>query len=200
MLGIMGEDRQPENVYMPADVARRLGISPQALRRLAAGYERAVGELPRDERGRLWPVPAVERLEAARNAVRAGRYASVERALSAGEGSEGVGAPPVPTRAAAVDLEALKDEVRALREVVEEQSRLLREVVEEQRRVLGEQGERLEAVERARELLEAAPVPDVGEAVELERLEVPDPPRSAPTGPAPVQTIWGRLRGFLGRR
>ncbi len=46
---------------------------------------------------------------------------------------------------------------------------------------------RLEALEgENRELREAvAPVLDVGGA-----LEVSDPPRSAPTGTAPTQTLW----------
>lgn len=185
MLGIMGEDRQPENVYTPGDVARRLGISAQALRRLAAGYERVMGELPRDERGRLWPAPAVVRLEAARNTVRAGRYASVEQALSAGEGSEGVEAPPVPARPGAGDMAALTElvaELRGLRESVDGMS------------------ERLEALEREnRELRAALPAPAAPDPVTEGGTNVPVPPEPDESPTATRETREVSPPGLLER-
>ncbi|MDP9487399.1 MAG: hypothetical protein M3Q49_16720 [Actinomycetota bacterium] len=80
----------------------------------------------------------------------------------------------MPTRPGADDVAALVEELRGLREAVDGMS------------------ERLEALEREnRELREAvAPVPVEGEAVEGERLEVPE---------APPRTLWGRLRGLVGR-
>ncbi len=149
-------------VYEPKDVAARLRMSVAGLRRLEHQYERVHGELPTNERGRLWPEEAVEAMEEARAIVRSGRAVSVEAALRGAISPEGVEVPPVPPRPAAGDLAALAEEVRALRGAVEEQNRLLREVVEEQNRRLGEQGERLAAVERARELVEET-VREVGE-------------------------------------
>lgn len=70
-----------QRVYSPALVARRLSVSGQSLRRLAATYERVCEPLPRDERGRMWSEEAMERLKEARALVRAGRAVSVEAAL-----------------------------------------------------------------------------------------------------------------------
>ncbi len=65
-------------VYAPGDVAERLGASGQRIRQLAAVYERVHGELPRDQRGRVWPEEAVDRLHRAHAAVVEGRAPSVE--------------------------------------------------------------------------------------------------------------------------
>ena len=68
-------------VYPPAEVQARLEVSASGLRRLAGIYERTVGQLPRDERGRVWPEEAVEQLERARAIVRDQRAVSIEAAL-----------------------------------------------------------------------------------------------------------------------
>jgi hypothetical protein len=64
MLTVVEENyRQDQTIYAPRDVAARLRISGQRVRQLAAVYEQVYGNLPRDERGRVWPEEAVERLD-----------------------------------------------------------------------------------------------------------------------------------------
>src|SRR3712207_1696283 len=92
-------EQQPSEVYLPEDVAKRLGISSAGLRRLAVIYERVYEQLPRSpNRGRLWTGDAVERLESARLAVQQGRAVSVEAALAGlRAGAEPIEAQPVAT-------------------------------------------------------------------------------------------------------
>lgn len=131
-------------VFTPAQVAERLGITTAALRRLAPHYERIFEELPRDARqGRMWTSEAVTRLEQARQMFQAGQVVSIEVALehlaAGGEPTEAV----VQRREEAQDpLERLIEEVRRLREAVEAQNvRLdrqregLRELAEENRQL-----------------------------------------------------------------
>jgi hypothetical protein len=120
-----------QKVFGAGDVAKQLDISLPSLRRLAVVYERVYGELPRDDRGRLWPEEAVARLQAARAAVRTGRAASTEAALRAGDDGEVVVVDrryPAPSKAAddrADALEKLLEELRLLRGAVEGMSRRL---------------------------------------------------------------------------
>jgi hypothetical protein len=77
-----------EVVMNPGDVARRLGVSPSGLRRLAGVYAQVHGELPKDSSGtsRQWPGEAVYRLEQARALMAAGQARSIKDALLAVEG------------------------------------------------------------------------------------------------------------------
>lgn len=89
---------QTEVVLNPGDVARRLGVSPSGLRRLAGVYAELYGALPKDSSGttRLWSPEAVRRLEAARALMAAGQARSIKDALLAVEGGA---APPVEVMA-----------------------------------------------------------------------------------------------------
>ncbi len=77
-----------EVFWSPGDVARRLGVSPSGLRRLAGVYAEVYGELPKDSSGtsRRWPSEAVNRLEQARALLAAGQARSIKDALLAVEG------------------------------------------------------------------------------------------------------------------
>jgi hypothetical protein len=76
-----------EVVMNPGDVARRLGVSPSGLRRLAGVYAQVYGDLPKDSSGtsRQWPGEAVYRLEQARALMAAGQARSIKDALLAVE-------------------------------------------------------------------------------------------------------------------
>jgi hypothetical protein len=76
-----------EVVWSPGDVARRLGVSPSGLRRLAGVYAQVYGDLPKDSSGtsRQWPSEAVSRLEQARALMAAGQARSIKDALLAVE-------------------------------------------------------------------------------------------------------------------
>jgi DNA-binding transcriptional MerR regulator len=66
------------------EVAQRLGITPAGLRRLADIYGEVYEPLQRDthyNNRRLWTLEAVERLEAARELVKADRTRSIKAAL-----------------------------------------------------------------------------------------------------------------------
>ncbi len=96
---------EAEVVLSPGDVARRLGVSPSGLRRLAVVYGEVYGELQKDAGGtsRVWPRDAVVRLQAARALMAAGRARSVRDALMAVEGGA---APLVEVAAAGGDVVA----------------------------------------------------------------------------------------------
>ena len=120
-------------VYPPAEVQARLEVSASGLRRLAGIYERAIGPLPRDERGRVWPEDAVEELERARALVRDQRAVSIEAALRGQEGPAAEDAPDavsLPDRSGPSAAEAILEELRALRVLVEEQNRRIAELEE----------------------------------------------------------------------
>lgn len=137
--GTVGE-AGTRRVYPPHEVQLRLEVSPSGLRRLAGIYERSVGPLPRDERGRVWPEEAVEDLERARAAVREQRAVSIEAALRGQETPQGgagdperVNVPEAPfggIRGGSGPAEAILEELRALRGLVEEQSVRIRELEE----------------------------------------------------------------------
>lgn len=121
----------PQRVYPPNEVQARLQVSASGLRRLAGIYERAIGPLPRDERGRVWPEEAVEELERARALVRDQRAVSIEAALRGQEGPAAEDAPdvvPLPDRGGPSPAEAILEELRALRKLVEEQNRRIAEL------------------------------------------------------------------------
>jgi DNA-binding transcriptional MerR regulator len=124
---------EPQFVMPPREAARRLGVAPSTLRRLAPTYEAVHGGLPWEGNesggGRLWPSEAVERVEAARALVAEGRAKSLESALRALAG----GAPPpsgVLSRPhEALELvEALRSELEAMRRGLAELPALRSEV------------------------------------------------------------------------
>lgn len=123
----------------PGDVARRLGVSPSGLRRLAGVYSAVFGELPKDSSGtsRLWPAEAVGRLERARALLAEGRARSIRDALLAVEGgavprlepalqdgrvAEALGVVAARLEALELSNAVLKREVMALR--LQDQPRL----------------------------------------------------------------------------
>lgn len=127
------EGEEPRRVYPPHEVQARLEVSASGLRRLAGIYERTVGPLPRDDRGRVWPEGAVEALEDARALVRESRAVSIEAALRGQE--VGSDAEPYPaTQRPPVDEispgAAILEELRSLRMLVEEQNRRISELEE----------------------------------------------------------------------
>ncbi len=147
MLPSMDEQGIPESqggpqrrVYPPAEVQARLEVSASGLRRLAGIYERTMGPLPRDERGRVWPEEAVEELERARALVHEQRAVSIEAALRGQEGPESVTGDaswpgPYPDPGAVLQGRqdvgvAILEELRALRMLVEEQNHRIAELEE----------------------------------------------------------------------
>ena len=120
-----------EVVLSPGEAARRLGVSPSGLRRLATVYAGVYGPLPKEAGGtsRIWSTEAVGRLERARALMAAGQARSIADALRAVEGGA------VATSAAALSLgrdgrvvEALGVVSAQLEAVVESNRRLEREV------------------------------------------------------------------------
>ncbi len=119
---------EAEVVLNPGDVARRLGVSPSGLRRLAGVYAELYGELPKDSSGtsRLWSPMAVNRLEAARALMAAGQARSIKDALLAVEDGA---VPPVEVMAHDGRVEAALGVVAArLEAVLESNQRLEGEV------------------------------------------------------------------------
>ena len=127
------------------------------MRRLATVYEKVYGPLPRDQRqGRVYSEEAVERLERAREMVRAGRSTSIEAALRGEEVIDRADPQEEQHRATRDQIQALHAEVQALRATVEElvgENRALRERLPE-----------LEASEQPQE--HAQEPPEVSEGVE----------------------------------
>jgi hypothetical protein len=120
-----------EVVMNPGDVARRLGVSPSGLRRLAGVYAQVYGDLPKDSSGtsRQWPGEAVYRLEQARALMAAGQARSIKDALLAVE----KGATPSADAALALGqdgrvVEALGVVAARLEAVLESNRRLEAEV------------------------------------------------------------------------
>lgn len=102
-----------------------LGVSPSGLRRLASIYVEVHGELPRHPatQNRLWPVVAVERLQAARTLVEAGRARSVREALQLLEHEVDLSVElqdPAATLPTGEALGVLVEAVQALREELAE--------------------------------------------------------------------------------
>jgi hypothetical protein len=122
-----------EVVMSPGDVARRLGVSPSGLRRLAGVYAQVHGELPKDSSGtsRRWPSEAVYRLEQARALMAAGQARSIKDALMAVEGGA---APPVEVAAAGGEVVAALGVVATRLEAVLASNRRLEAEVEALRR------------------------------------------------------------------
>lgn len=177
------EGSEPQHLYTPAVVARRLHVSGQALRRLAATYERVYAPLQRDERGRMWTMDDIERLEEARALVRAGRAASVEAALRAMlEGAVGPGEVEVHP----AEPGAGEGHTEASRELLEE-LRGLRAAVERQNELLEQQGRRLEALEGS-----AESTPPAGLAAQTSNVQGTPVSRDTTTRGAPA--LGERLR------
>ncbi len=172
---------KPRRVYEPKDVAARLGMSVAGLRRLAHQYERVHGELPANERGRLWPEEAVEALEMARDAVRTGRAVSVESALRAAASPDGMDAPSTPVRPSQGDMVALTEllvELRALRESVDGMSKRLANLEDENRALRAALPTSTEPVVEDRESEEPESSPE-------------------PVAQSPKPGIFGRVRVWL---
>jgi DNA-binding transcriptional MerR regulator len=115
-----------EELFFPTQAAKVLGISPPTLRRYAQAWETAIGPLPRAPGGgRLWPQAALARLKAARElAQREG--IPLEEALLRVKGE----APPVATAHPEEEAPVLLREVLARIEAVEEEVRALRRAIE----------------------------------------------------------------------
>ena len=148
----MNGNRPEQSLYDTSTAAKELGLTRQALNRLALAYERVHGALPRGRRHvRLWAPEAIERIRTARLAVEEGRAANVEAALRGFEphptpeqqnvgvqssrvperSSEGTSEARPPSRL----LEVLVRELHALREAVEDQNSLLRDQAHRLRRL-----------------------------------------------------------------
>src|SRR5215207_8384443 len=115
------EGQHTQRLFSPSEVQTRLEVSASGLRRLAGIYERTVGPLPRDERGRVWPEDAVHSLEDARALVRESRAVSIEAALRGQEldheaAAEHFPATQKPSRGDIDARAAVLEEVRGLRE------------------------------------------------------------------------------------
>ena len=164
-----GPERQ---LYETSAVAKELGLTRSGLNKLALIYERVHGELPRGGRHvRLWTPEAIDCLRSARLAVHEGRAGTMEAALRGVEATGGTQSSTELRRSAEVrlrtrplsrSLEALMEELRSLREVVEEQNKLLRD-----------QAYRLERLETTLSLPTANVRPPEGAS-----LEAPDSPES----------------------
>lgn len=85
---------EAEIILTPGDVAKKLGVSPSGLRRLAVIYGEVFNELPKDPQGtsRIWPGEAVARLEAARALLAAEQARTIKDALQVAESGA---VPPV---------------------------------------------------------------------------------------------------------
>ncbi len=181
-------EQEPRRVYSPGDVAERVGISGQRLRQLARSYERVRGDLPRDERGRVWPEEAVEELERARELVRIGRAGGIEQALRGELLPEGEETQPATRNPSASDIAAVAGELRAMREAIEEQNRILESMAS-----------RMEDLEREnRELRAALPAP-IATPDQADQAEEPDDSREdARRRTEPQHGAWRLVRRFLG--
>ena len=126
-------DQEQRRVYPPHEVQSRLEVSASGLRRLAGIYERTIGPLPRDDRGRVWPEDAVEALEDARALVRESRAVSIEAALRGQEVGGEAGPYPATQRPSGGSTDAgaaIVEELRALRVQIEENNRRISELEE----------------------------------------------------------------------
>jgi DNA-binding transcriptional MerR regulator len=139
--------KDAEVVLTPGEVARRLGVSPSGLRRLAVIYGEVYGELQKDASGttRLWSPEALTRLEQARALMAAGQARSIKDALIALER----GAEPSPEAAVALAQDGRVVEalgvVAARLEAVLESNRRLEVEVETLRKRLDASGVMLSA-------------------------------------------------------
>ncbi len=211
MLAGMGEEGIPEGqeqrrVYPPAEVQARLEVSASGLRRLAGIYERTIGPLPRDERGRVWPEEAVNALEDARALVRESRAVSIEAALR-GQELDQVAEPYPATQRPSRDVidpgAAILEELRALRELVEEQNRRISELEEAVRtgRELEASPETVPTPSPVEPSLGPPPAtPDVsGKMSPVEQVPESDAKTEEPTEPEPREPgAWRRVLAWFG--
>lgn len=172
-------------VYPPSEVQARLEVSASGLRRLALIYERTIGPLPRDDRGRVWPEDAVEALEDARALVRESRAVSIEAALRGQEVGFDAEPHPVTKRPHTDEINpgaAILEELRALRAAIEhltrreeEQSRRIAELEEAVRG-----GRELETSEEPANTTEAANTTEVLTPIRVSpetKVSIPSDPR-----------------------
>ncbi len=136
------------------EVAKRLGITPAGLRRLADIYGEVYEPLQRDthyNNRRLWTLEAVERLEAARALVQADRARSIKAALLLLQS----GSEPLQEALALPSKEVSKDPL--LLEVLEHVRRLevCLEDMQKQLQALPAPQEDIEALKRRNAYLEA---------------------------------------------
>ena len=158
-----------EVVLSPGEAARRLGVSPSGLRRLAGAYGEVYGDLPKDASGtsRVWSVEAVRRLEGARALLAAGQARSIRDALRAVEGGA---APPVEVMAHDGRVEAALGVVAArLKAVLDSNQRLEAEVDALRSEVAGLKA--LPSSELSAAVEERQGVAEVVNSVEPQRLE-----------------------------
>lgn len=187
-------------VYPPSEIQARLEVSSSGLRRLAGIYERAIGPLPRDERGRVWPEEAVEELERARTLVRDHRAVSIEAALRGQEGPavENVtDTTPLPDRGNRSPVEGILDELRALRALVEEQNRRIAELEEAVRT-----GRELEAPraepKQPPETDAATPEGEAPEVAEETQASTQHAPANVESERAGDRGVWRRVARWFG--
>lgn len=192
------EHAAPDFVFAPKEGARRLGIVPSSLRRLAPVYEAIYGPLPTQgpegEGGRLWPAQALERIAAGRALVSEGRAKSLEQALHALH--EGSTAPP--------EIKERRDSAEALLAAVER----LQEQLDEIPRLREEISQLREELHEARALPPASPSPwerpvafGAGDAPESDRETLSE--ARAGSGDASggvLVRLARRLERILGRR
>ncbi len=184
-----------EVVMSPAEAARRLGVSPSGLRRLAGVYGAVFTELPKDSSGtsRVWPQQAVGRLERARALLAAGQARSIADGLRAVEG----GAQPSLEAALALSRDGRVVEalgvVSTQLEAVLNSNRRLESEVEALRQEVGE----LRQLPAAAVTKDSLPTP--GGAGSRGASHAPDEP-AAVEGPFVRAARWleRRLRGGRG--
>lgn len=122
----------------PPDVAARLNVSASQARRYARCYERVHGELPKDARGgRIYPLEAVEEIEAGLQAMTGGAFASLEAALVARrDGALPAAATPSRGDVLAVTLRDHGDRLARIEDrLLSERDELRAELADSQRRV-----------------------------------------------------------------
>jgi DNA-binding transcriptional MerR regulator len=115
-----------EELFFPTTAAKILGVSPATLRRYAQAWEATIGSLPRAPGGgRLWPSTALARLAAARDLTQRDGI-PLEKALLQVEGEP----PPVATARPEEETPALLRELLARMEALEEEVRALKRAIE----------------------------------------------------------------------
>lgn len=178
------------------EVGRRLGIKSGMVRRYALTVEAVTGiSLEIDQlRGRLYPPPVVELMEATRAHLLANPGSSVEEAMRAVTGqSERPVTPParVPGTLTPADLERALSEVLApILSRLEEQGRELEEVKRQNQELLQEVTTLTDTVTRLEVLTHAAlPAPPTGEQHQVVQVEAPAP---APAWLVRLSALFGR--------
>lgn len=130
------------DVLTPREAAQTLGVQSRTIRRMAETYEAVFGELPRvrpdeDRSPRLWPAEAVRRVQVAHFALKSGKVASLEHALTlVRDGAELPAGTEHEGGQAAVNLSAQFVELKALLEAQGRELARLRALVQDRAREL----------------------------------------------------------------